>query len=178
MGFMDLAMKRYSVRHYEQRPVEQEKIDAIVEAGRLAPTAHNNHPVRVVVCDTPERLAKAALCEPRFERDGSIFGAPLAFVVCVKPDVAWTRSYDDMNSAHIDASIVCDQMMMQATDLGLGTCWVCAFDPEVAKREFNLPEGVEPINILVAGYAQPRELDPERREARRIPLAEFTDANA
>ena len=69
-------------------------------------------------------------------------------------------------------------MMMAATDLGLGTCWVCAFDPEVARREFGIPEGVEPVSILVAGYAQPRELDSERREARRIPLAQFTDVNA
>lgn len=146
MSFMDLAMRRYSVRNYEQRPVESEKIDAIVEAGRLAPSAHNFHPTRVIVC------AKTA--------------------------DAWTRSYDGMNSSHVDTSIVCDQMMMEATDLGLGTCWVCAFDPEVARREFAIPEGVDPISILVVGYAQPRELDPERREARRIPLAEFTDVNA
>lgn len=178
MSFLDLCMKRYSVRHYEDRAVEREKVDAIVEAGRLAPTAHNNHPVRVVVCDTPELLAKAAKSEPRFERDGSFFGSPLCFIVCAKTDVAWTRSYDGMSAASIDASIVCDQMMMAATDLKLGTCWVCAFDPEVVKREFALPEGVEPINILVAGYAQPRELDPVRREARRIPLSQFVDVNA
>ena len=178
MSFMDLAMQRYSVRNYEQRPVEREKINAIVEAGRLAPSAHNFHPTRVIVCDTPELLAKAAACEPRFEREGSLFGAPLSIVVCAKTADAWTRSYDGMNSSHIDTSIVCDQMMMEATDLGLGTCWVCAFDPEVARREFAIPEGVDPISILVVGYAQPRELDPERREARRIPLAEFTDVNA
>ncbi|MFD0702417.1 hypothetical protein DMP06_00730 [Slackia equolifaciens] len=178
MSFLDLAYARYSVRHYEDRSVEQEKVDAIVEAGRIAPSAHNFHPTRIVVCDTPELLAKAAACEPRFEKNGSIFGAPLAFVVCAKTEDAWVRSYDDMNSSLIDTSIVCDQMMMAATDLGLGTCWVCAFDPEVARREFDIPEGVEPVSILVAGYAQPRELDSERREARRIPLAQFTDVNA
>lgn len=178
MGFIDLAAKRYSVRQYEARPVEREKVDAIIEAGRLAPSAHNFHPTRVIVCDTPELLAKAAACEPRFEREGSLFGAPLSIVVCAKSADAWTRSYDGMSSALIDTSIVCDQMMMEATDLGLGTCWVCAFDPEVARCEFAIPEGVDPISILVVGYAQPRELDPERREARRIPLADFTNVNA
>ena len=178
MSYLDLAFARYSVRHYQDRAVEQEKVDSIVEAGRIAPSAHNNHPTRVIVCDTPELLSKAAACEPRFERDGSLFGAPLAFVICAKAADAWERSYDGMNSAHIDTAIVCDQMMMDATDLGLGTCWVCAFDPEVARREFGIPEGVEAVSILVAGYGQPRELDPARREARRIPLAQFTDVNA
>ena len=174
MSYLDLARSRYSVRSYEKRPVEPEKLAAVVEAGRIAPSAHNNHPTRVVVCDTPELLEKAASCEPRFARDGSLFGAPVVLVVCSKVEDAWKRPFDGMVSSDIDASIVCDQMMMAATDQGLGTCWICHFDPEVARRAFDLPEGVEPVDILTVGYAADSIADPEKRESRCISLEEFT----
>ncbi|MDY3754093.1 MAG: nitroreductase family protein, partial [Collinsella sp.] len=80
MGYMDLARSRYSCRLFEDRSVEQAVVDTIVEAGRIAPSACNNHPTRVMVLDTPELLEKAAACQPRFARDGSIFGAPLIFL--------------------------------------------------------------------------------------------------
>ena len=94
-----------------------------------------------MVLDTPELLEKAAACQPRFARDGSIFGAPLVFLICSVTDDAWVRPYDQMNSSEIDTSIVCDQMMMEATEQGLGTCWVCHFKPEVAQERLNLSEG-------------------------------------
>ena len=125
MSYLDLARSRYSCREFENRSVEQAVVDAIVEAGRIAPSACNNHPSRVMVLDTPELLEKAAACQPRFARDGSIFGAPLVFLICSVTDDAWVRPYDQMNSSEIDTSIVCDQMMMEATEQGLGTCWVC-----------------------------------------------------
>ena len=114
MSYLDLARGRYSCRSFEDRPVEQSVVDAIVEAGRIAPSACNNHPARVMVLDTPELLEKAAACQPRFARDGSIFGAPLVFLICSVTDDAWVRPYDQMNSSEIDTSIVCDQMMMEA----------------------------------------------------------------
>ena len=144
MSYLDLARGRYSCREFEDRAVEQAVVDAIVEAGRIAPSACNNHPTRVMVLDTPELLEKAAACQPRFARDGSIFGAPLVFLICSVTDDAWVRPYDQMNSSEIDTSIVCDQMMMEATEQGLGTCWVCHFKPEVAQEQFNLSKGVYP----------------------------------
>lgn len=113
MSYLDLARGRYSCRSFEDRSVEQAVVDAIVEAGRIAPSACNNHPARVMVLDTPELLEKAAACQPRFARDGSIFGAPLVFLICSVTDDAWVRPYDQMNSSEIDTSIVCDQMMME-----------------------------------------------------------------
>ena len=77
MSFADLTLERYSCRKYEQRAVEPEKLDAILEAGRLAPTACNNHPVRVLPCTTPELLEKAAACQPRFASDGSTVQAEM-----------------------------------------------------------------------------------------------------
>lgn len=100
-----------------------------------------------MVLDTPELLEKAAACQPRFARDGSIFGAPLIFLICSVTDDAWVRPYDQMNSSAIDTSIVCDQMMMEAEEQGLGTCWVCHFKPEVACEQFNLPEGIYPYHM-------------------------------
>ena len=173
MSYLDLARGRYSCREFEDRAVEQAVVDAIVEAGRIAPSACNNHPTRVMVLDTPELLEKAAACQPRFARDGSIFGAPLIFLICSVTDDAWVRPYDQMNSSEIDTSIVCDQMMMEATEQGLGTCWVCHFKPEVAQEQFNLPKGVYPYHMLVCGYPADHIADPEHREARTIPLPNF-----
>ena len=102
MSYLDLARGRYSCREFEDRSVEQAVVDAIVEAGRIAPSACNNHPARVMVLDTPELLEKAAACQPRFARDGSIFGAPLVFLICSVTDDAWVRPYDQMNSSEID----------------------------------------------------------------------------
>ena len=85
MGYLDLARSRYSCREFENRSVEQAVVDAIVEAGRIAPSACNNHPSRVMVLDTPELLAKAAACKPRCARDGSIFGAPLSSLFAALP---------------------------------------------------------------------------------------------
>ena len=113
MSYLDLARSRYSCREFEDRSVGRSVVDAIVEAGRIAPSACNNHPTRVMVLDTPELLEKATACQPRFARDGSIFGAPLIFLICSVTDDAWVRPYDQMNSSAIDTSIVCDQMMME-----------------------------------------------------------------
>lgn len=175
MSFADLTRARYSCRNYEQRAVEPEKINAIVEAGRIAPSAHNNHPTRIVVCDTPELREKAAKAAFRFAKDGSVFGAPVVILACARTDDAWVRRNDGMNSSLIDTSIVIDQMMMQATELGLGTCWVCMFDPEIARAEFNLPEGVKPISMLTIGYAADAIASPDQRAERCIPLEQFTD---
>ena len=173
MAYLDLARGRYSCRSFENRAVDQAVVDAIVEAGRIAPSACNNHPTRVMVLDTPELLEKAAACQPRFARDGSIFGAPLIFLICSVTDDAWVRPYDQMNSSAIDTSIVCDQMMMEAEEQGLGTCWVCHFKPELARERFNLPEGVYPYHMLVCGYPADHIADPEHRDARTIPLSDF-----
>ena len=99
MSFMDLARKRYSSREYKDTPVEQEKIDAILEAGRISPTAVNAQPVRVIAVRTPEGLSKVS-------EGANIYGAPLAFIVYADRSKAWVRKYDGMNSAEIDASIV------------------------------------------------------------------------
>lgn len=173
MTFADLTRARYSCRSYTAEPVSSGDLERILEAGRIAPSACNKHPTRVLVCNTPELRAAAASAQPRFERDGSVFGAPLVLVICTVEGEAWTRRADGLSSATIDSAIVCDQMMMQATELGLGTCWVCAFDPAVAATALSLPEGVYPHHMLVVGHAADDIAAPDAREARTIPASDF-----
>lgn len=173
MSFAELARTRYSCRHYQDRAVEPEKLTAILEAGRIAPSACNKHPSRVIVCDTPELRERAARAAASFNRDGSVFGAPLVLMVCTQVGTAWVREYDHMESSDIDTAIVVDQMMMQAEDLGLSTCWVCHFDPNIAMEAFSLPEKLYPIHMLTVGYAADEIAAPEKRAARCIPMTEF-----
>lgn len=173
MTFAGLTLARYSCRSYTAEPVSDADLERILEAGRVAPSACNRHPTRVAVCNTPERLAATASAQPRFERDGSIFGAPLVLVVCGRADDAWVRRADEMNAAIIDASIVCDQMMMQATDLGLGTCWVSAFDPAACAQALGLPEGTYPYHMLVVGHAADTIAGADARAARTIAREDF-----
>lgn len=164
MDFLDLAQKRYSVRKFDARKVEQEKLEKILEAGRVAPTAHNLQPQRVVVIRTEaglEKLKKAA----------NIYGAPLALLVCADHASSWKRPFDGKDTAEIDATIVTTHMILEATDLGLGSIWVCHFKPDVIKAEFGLPEEVEPLNILGIGYSAP-EARPSDRHTERKPLSE------
>lgn len=173
MSFADLTRARYSCRIFTDQPVSPDDLAAILEAGRIAPSAHNNHPTRVIVCDTDETRQKAARAAHKFAREDSVFGAPLVLVVCAVTEDAWVRRNDQMNSSLIDTSIVCDQMMMQATELGLGTCWVCMFDPDIAREDFGLAEGVDPVSMLVVGHPADHIADPEARAARTIPMDEF-----
>ena len=163
MNFLDNARKRYSVRSYKSQKVEQEKLDLILEAARVAPTAANLQPVRLIVVQEKEGLAK-------IEKAANIYNAPLAVIVCADHSTAWTRPFDKKQTGDIDASILTDHMMLQASELGLGTVWVCYFKPDILSQEFNLPENLEPVNILVIGYADEEPADPDRHGKTRIPL--------
>lgn len=169
MDFQDLSKKRCSVRAYTSQNVEKEKLDIILQAAQAAPTGANRQPQRLVVVQSEEGLAKIA-------KAANIYSAPLAIIVCTDTDTVWTRPFDGKQLTDIDASIVTDQMMLQATELGLGTLWVCSFKPNILKQEFSISNGFEPVNILVAGYAdtnaQPA-LSPERHLKMRKPLSEI-----
>lgn len=166
MDFLELAKRRYSCRSYTDQPVEQDKIDRIVEAAHVAPTAANRQPVRLLLVDDAKGLEA-------LDGAGMTHGAPLAIVVCADRTQSWHRKIDDMNAADIDATILTDHMMMEATALGLGTCWICWFDPKAVKRDLALPEALDPVNILVVGYADDEPASPDRHAEKRIPLSEL-----
>ena len=165
MDFLSLAKKRYACRSYKKQAVEQEKLDLILEAGRVAPTGANRQPQRLVVVRSQEGMERLARCT----RD---FGAPVAIIVCADTTQAWTRKYDGKQVGDIDASIVTDHMMLEATAQGLDTLWVCMFKPDAVRAEFNLPDEVVPVNILIVGYGAGEAASPERHATTRKPLSE------
>ena len=165
MDFLTLAKKRYACRKYTTAKVEPEKLDIILEAGRVAPTGANRQPQRLIVVQSPEGMERLARCT----RD---FGAPCAIIVCADTREAWTRQYDGKMIGDIDASIVTDHMMLAAASLKLDTLWICMFKPGAVREEFGLPEYVEPVNILLVGYGAGIPADPERHDMMRKPLPE------
>jgi nitroreductase len=166
MSFLELAKSRYSVRQYKQTKVEEEKLLKILEAGRVAPSGHNKQPIKLIVVQEKSGFDK-------LKKGANIYGAPLAIVICGDRNAAWIRSYDSKNIIDIDASIVTDHMMLQATELGLGTVCICNFDPKVIKQEFNLPDNIDPINILAVGYAKGDAASPVRHDTVRKSLKDI-----
>jgi nitroreductase len=151
------------VRKFLDRPVEQEKLDLILEAGRNAPTAGNRQPHRILVVNREEGLKKVDLCTP------CRFGAPAVLITAYDKAEYWVRSFDGENSGPVDASIVTTQMMLQAADIGLGTTWVMFFDPAKTVEEFNFPETLVPVAFLPLGYPAPDAV-PADRHTQRHPL--------
>ena len=145
-SFIDLAVARYSVRSYDKAPVEQEKIDRLLEVVRIAPTARNLQPQRLLVVTDPERLALIDRCTPCRYR------APLVFIVCYDTDVCWVRSFDNESSGAVDASIVTTHLMLEASSIGLGSVWVMNFDATRIRKLFDLPENIVPVALLPVGY--------------------------
>lgn len=166
MNFLEIAKSRYSVRSYSDKKVEQEKLDKILYAAHVAPTAANLQPVRLIAVQSDEGLNKIG-------KAANIYGAPLAIIVCAEHNKAWTRPFDGKQTVDIDASILTDHMMLEATELGLGSVWICYFKPDIISREFDLPNNLEPINILAVGYSNEAPADPERHTTQRIPLSDL-----
>ena len=166
MDFIEIAKKRYSVRGYQDKKVEEEKLEKILEAAHVAPTAANLQPIRLIVVQSREGLAKIG-------KGANLYGAPLAVIVCADHGKAWVRPFDKKQTADIDASILTDHMMLQATELGLGSVWICYFKPDVIRKEFGLPDDLEPVNILAVGYSDEEAADPERHSQTRIPVEEL-----
>jgi len=163
VNFLDLAKTRYSVRDFQCKKVEKEKLLTILEAGQVAPTAANQQPQRLIVVQEQEGLDKIS-------KAANVYGAPLVIIICSDRNEAWVRPFDKKNMVDIDASIVTDHMMLQATDLSLGSVWITYFKPDVLMQEFNLPENLEPINILAIGYKNVESPSPDRHSKTRHPL--------
>ena len=145
MSFSDLVKQRYSVRKYANRPVEAEKLAAILEAGRLAPTAVNYQPQRILVVQG-EDLEKMKGCSP------CIYGAPLVMVVCYDKNESW-KSRSGREIGDVDGGIVLTQMMYQAEELGIGSLIVGIYKEPLLRERFCIPENLEIVALLVMGFA-------------------------
>lgn len=148
MEYSELIAARYSVRAYRPDPVEDEKLQAIVEAARLAPTAANRQPFQLVVMRTAGREEEIG----KIYRKPWFVQAPIVIGVCAISSLAWVRESDRFNARIIDAAIVADHLILEATNQGLGTCWIAAFNVEAARSVMGLPDEAEPVIFTPLGY--------------------------
>lgn len=158
MEFSKLITARYSVRAYRPDPVEDGKLRAVLEAARMAPSAANRQPLRLIVIHTAGRARELRQVYARewFTQ------APLVICACGVPGEAWVRE-DGTNYVRVDVAIAFDHLMLAAADLGLGTCWVGAFDAAAAREVLEIPESAEPLAFTPLGYPADRPAPKERR---------------
>lgn len=150
MNFLELTQKRFSARSYKSDPVEQEKINYLLECARHAPSAVNFQPWHFLIIKSEEQRKKVQACYPR----DWFADAPVYIVVCVDKSQAWIRRTDDKSHADIDAAIAAEHICLAAASIGLGSCWVCNFDPNLFRNHFELTETSYPVAILPIGYIQ------------------------
>ena len=146
MDFETLCKERYSVRKFSSKTIENELLKKVLEVGNTAPSAKNENPVRLIICKSDDALDKAKECSP------CVYGAPVVIIVCVDKNVCWNSPTDDRSSDDIDATLVGSQIMLSATENGLGTCFVLRFDPQKTKAFFSIPENIKPVFFLPIGY--------------------------
>ncbi len=163
MDVFEAIAARYSVRGYKPDPVSDEELQQVLEAARQAPTAANRQPFRIVVIHTRGREEELARVYGR----PWLLQAPLVLAVIAVPGEAWRRM-DDKCYDEVDATIAMDHMVLAATALGLGTCWIAAFDPAAVREVLGLPDDVEPIALTPLGYP-----DRDRAATDRRPLEEL-----
>ena len=148
MDFSDLIRKRYSARSYESRKIDEGILHRVLEAFVLAPTAANRQASGLVVIQTAGREEELARI---YDRDWFASQPPLVVCACTKPSAAWARR-DGKSYADVDVAIAMDHLILAATEEGLGTCWIGAFDPIAAREVLALPEGVAPVAFTPLGY--------------------------
>lgn len=172
MSFIDLAKNRYSCRAFSAQPVEPEKLNAVLEAGRVSPTAKNQQPVKVYAIQTPAGLAKIR------EATRMTYGAPVVLMVCYDESLCFNTQdvyKENFTSGVMDASIVATSMMMEATDLGLNTLWARGFNANDIARAMGIPANMKVACLLDVGYADAEQGGPSPRHPSRKSMEEFSE---
>ncbi|MBR6402261.1 MAG: nitroreductase family protein [Eubacterium sp.] len=147
MEFNDVIKNRYSCKKYSDKKVEEDKLKAILEAGRLAPTAKNLQEQHIYVVQSEEALAKIDAATP------CRYGAPIVLVVAFDKNNVFTYPGEKRDSGIEDATIVATQMMLAAYNEGVDSCWLNFFDPEKLATGLGLPDNEEILMVLDLGYA-------------------------
>jgi len=150
MEFDTLIRRRFSVRSFTHQKVDRAVLLEVLEAARIAPSAANYQPWHFIVITEPEPLAEIQQAYPRvwFKE------APVCIIVCSDHNLSWKRKPDGKDYADVDLAIAIDHLMLKATDLGLGTCWVCNFDVALARKILRLPPHIEPLAFIPMGYTK------------------------
>jgi len=146
MEFEKLIADRYSVRNFKPEHLPQEIIDKLLDAAHKAPTGCNYQPQRILILNTDESQEKLKSCTKCH------FNAPTAMLVCHNKDESWRRRSNGELSSYVDAAIVTTHIMLAAHNIGVGSCWVMAFEPQAMRENFNIPENIDPVALLVMGY--------------------------
>ncbi len=163
MEFERLIRARYSVRAYRPDPVEEDKLARVLEAARLAPTAANRQPFRILVIPTVGREIELERIYPR----PWFVQAPLVLAACGVPSESWVRR-DGKLYADVDVTIAMDHLILAAANEGLGTCWIAAFDPAAAREVLRLEAGLEPLIFTPLGYPADTPRPKQRRPAAEL----------
>ncbi|MDP4201952.1 MAG: nitroreductase family protein [Bacteroidota bacterium] len=170
MSFIEFARKRHSVRSFKAQSVEQEKIEYLLEAARIAPSAVNFQPWKMIVVTDKALLNQLQDCYPR----EWFSTAPACIVVCGDHNRSWKRSSDEKDYCDVDVAIAITHLTLAAADQGLGTCWICNFDVRKCVATLSIPKHMEPIAIIPIGYpTDPEDLTEEDKQ--RKPLSELVE---
>ena len=148
MDFIELCSARFSARKYTDEVVSDDDLSYIMQCVRLAPSAVNRQPWKFVVVKSAEGRKKV---QAAYQRDW-FYTAPMYIVAYKNHAEEWVRKYDNKPHGDVDLSIAIEHLTLAATERGLGTCWVCAFDPEVLADEIPQPEGWEAVAIIPLGH--------------------------
>lgn len=163
MNALELMKKRCSIRKYDSRPVEEEKLQYILEAARMAPSAVNYQPWYFLVITGEEGRKKVVEC---YQREW-IKSAPVVIAVCGDHSQSWKRPIDGKDHLDIDVGIVTEHICLAATEQELATCIICHFDAALFSQQFNLPESVEPLVLIPIAYPADPDIfaqTPKRRK--------------
>ena len=165
MEFKEVVKNRYSCKKYSDKKVEKEKLEAILEAGRLAPTAKNLQEQHIYVVESDDVLAKIDAATP------CRYGAPTVIVVAFDKNNVFTYPGEQRDSGIEDATIVATHLILAAADEGVDSCWINFFDPNKLAKELGLPENEEVLMLLDLGYAT-EDAGPLPNHDSRKPLSE------
>jgi nitroreductase len=165
MEFSELIKQRYSVRSYKSLPIENEKLEKILDAARLAPTAANRQPFQLIVVHTEGREDEL---RKMYHREWFV-QAPIIICAVALTTQGWVRGADGKNYTEVDIAIMFDHMTLEAANQGLGTCWIAAFNPDAVRQVLGLPDDVEPIALTPLGY--PADQAPSKKV--RKPVSEL-----
>jgi len=163
MNFIELAKRRCTTRGFTNKQISKADLDLILSAGRLAPSACNKQPQRIIVVQKPENVFKV-------QKAYRTFGSQCVLILCQDKTEPLIRPFDGKCSGDMDIGIVCDHMMLAARELNIGSVMVGLFDPHIIRREFNIPGHIEPTALLILGYPDKGFLSPERHTTERAPL--------
>ena len=165
-SFLELSESRFSVREYSQKPVEKEKIDKLLRVAQLSPTAANKQPQKIYII-TKEEHKQQLTTVTKYT-----FNATLFFLVCSDKTKAWKHRTEEVYSTEIDGSIVAENIILEAHDLGLGSVIVRSFQTEKLKQLFGIPENMVPIALLPIGYpkegTKPSETHFQRKNVKEM----------